>query len=76
MIAAVDKDACIGCGACPEFCPEVFKMEDDGLAVAYTNPVPSNLEASAKEAADGCPTDAIHVNQVRIGTLIETVKSG
>ena len=61
MIAAVDKDVCIGCGACPEFCQEVFKMEDDGLAVAYTNPVPSENEAAAKDAADGCPTDAIHV---------------
>jgi len=61
MIATVEKDACIGCGACPEFCPEVFKMEDDGFAVAYTSPVPSANEESAKEAADGCPTDAIHV---------------
>ena len=61
MFAEVDKDACIGCGSCPEFCPEVFKMEDDGLAVAYTNPVPSEFEASAKEAEEGCPTDAIKV---------------
>lgn len=62
MIAAVDKDKCIGCGACPEFCPEVFRMEDDGLAVTYTNPVPSEFEASAKEATEGYPTDAIEVN--------------
>ncbi len=61
MIAEVDKDVCIGCGACPEFCPEVFKMEDDGLAVAYTNPVPSDVEASAKEAAEGCPVSCITV---------------
>lgn len=59
MIAEVDKDECIGCEACPEFCPEVFKMEADGMAVAYTNPVPAELEASAKEAAEGCPVDAI-----------------
>ncbi|HWQ40583.1 MAG TPA: ferredoxin [Desulfosporosinus sp.] len=62
MIVEVEKDACIGCGNCPEFCPEVFKMDDDGIAVAYTNPVPSANESSAQEAADGCPTDAIHVN--------------
>lgn len=61
MFTEVDKDECIGCGACPEFCPEVFKMEDDGKAVAYTNPVPSKLEESAKEAAEGCPVDAITV---------------
>jgi ferredoxin len=61
MNAEVDKDTCIGCGACPEFCPEVFKIDDDGLAVAYTNPVPSEAEASAKEAEEGCPVDAITV---------------
>lgn len=61
MIAEVDKDTCIGCGACPEFCPEVFRMEDDGLAAAYTNPVPSEVEDAAKEAEEGCPVDAISV---------------
>jgi ferredoxin len=61
MIAEVDKGTCIGCGACPEFCPEVFKMEDDGLATAYTNPVPSQVEDAAKEAEEGCPVDAISV---------------
>ena len=25
MHAEVDKDTCIGCGACPDICPEVFK---------------------------------------------------
>ena len=61
MNAEVDKNTCIGCGACPATCPEVFKMDDDGLASAYTNPVPSELEDSAKEAEDGCPVDAITV---------------
>lgn len=61
MKASVDKDTCIGCGACPSICPEVFQMEDDGLATAYVNPVPSEVEATAQEAADACPVDAIHV---------------
>ncbi|MHB8124818.1 MAG: ferredoxin [Desulfitobacteriaceae bacterium] len=60
MITKVDKSTCIGCGACPSICPEVFQMNDEGLAEAYVNPVPSKLEASAQEAADGCPVDAIH----------------
>ena len=63
MFAEVDKDACIGCGACPDICPEIFKMEDDGLAAAYKNPVPSEHEESAKEAAEGCPTEAIHLEE-------------
>ena len=63
MFAEVDKDACIGCGACPDICPGIFKMEDDGLAAAYKNPVSSELEESAKEAAEGCPTEAIHLEE-------------
>lgn len=63
MIAKVDKDTCIGCGACPSICPEVFKLEDDGLATAYKNPVPHELEESAKEAAESCPTEAIHIEE-------------
>jgi len=58
MIAEVNQEDCIGCESCPEFCPEVFKMEF-GLAVAYTNPVPVEFEEAAKEAAEGCPAHCI-----------------
>ena len=61
MKAHVDKDTCIGCGLCPEICPEIFEMEDDGKAVASTDEVPENLESSAKEAEEQCPVAAITV---------------
>lgn len=60
MKANVDEN-CIGCGACASICPEVFRMNDEGLAEAYVDPVPSDVEESAQEAADGCPVDAIHI---------------
>lgn len=63
MFAEVDKDACIGCGACSDICPEIFKLEDDELAAAYKNPVPSELEDAAKEAAEDCPTEAIRLEE-------------
>ena len=28
----IDKDKCIGCGACVATCPDVFDFGDDGLA--------------------------------------------
>jgi len=59
MIAHVEKDACIGCEVCPTVCPEIFAMDEDGLAVAIKEQVPPDLEESAQEAADGCPTEAI-----------------
>jgi ferredoxin len=59
MIAHVEKEACIGCGACPSICPEVFVMDDDGLATTLQDQVPDEVEESAQEAADSCPTEAI-----------------
>ncbi len=61
MNASVDQDGCIGCGLCPDICPEVFRMNDDGLAEAYTNPVPEDVVESAQEAAESCPVDVITV---------------
>lgn len=61
MKAFVDKAVCIGCGACTGICPEIFEMEDDGLAVAKEGEVPAELEESAVEAQDGCPVSAITV---------------
>lgn len=59
MKAFVDKDICIGCGACTGICPEVFDMDDDGLAIAIKEELKNELEDSAAEAQDGCPVSAI-----------------
>ncbi|NLJ98538.1 MAG: ferredoxin [Tissierellia bacterium] len=61
MKAVVDKDLCIGCGLCPSICPEVFSMDDDGLAIAIDEEIDESLIDSAKEAEESCPVDAITV---------------
>lgn len=61
MKAFVDKDICIGCGACTGICPEIFDMDNDGLAVAIVEEVPTELQESAVEAQEGCPVSAIIV---------------
>jgi ferredoxin len=53
----VDADTCIACGACEETCPEVFEVED--YSVVKVDDVPADQEASALEAEEGCPVDAI-----------------
>ena len=61
MKAVVDKDVCIGCELCTSICPEVFSMDDDGLAVAIEDELDESLVESAKEAEDSCPVEAITV---------------
>lgn len=61
MKAVVDKDLCIGCELCTSICPEVFSMDDDGLAVAIDDELDESLIESAKEAEESCPTEAITV---------------
>ncbi len=61
MKAFVDKDLCISCGLCVQTCPDVFSWDDDDKAEAIDAEVPEELEEDVQEAADGCPTDAISV---------------
>lgn len=62
MKAIVDQDECIGCRVCIEMCPEVFKWDDD-KAIAYTNPVPEDVQGACQEAVDACPSEAITIEE-------------
>ncbi|MCX6750661.1 MAG: ferredoxin [Candidatus Pacearchaeota archaeon] len=53
----IDKDKCIGCGACSTTCQEVFEMGDDGKAQVKAN---AKKDAKCiKEAIKNCPVEAI-----------------
>jgi len=62
MKAKVDPDKCIGCELCTNICADVFKM-DGGVAVAFATPVPTEAEAACQEAKDGCPVEAISIEE-------------
>lgn len=59
MKADVNKDICIGCGACTAICPNVFEMDDDGHASVKTAVLNDADKDSAKDAAESCPVGAI-----------------
>ena len=63
MKAIVHRDACISCGLCVSVCPEVFEFDDEDISTVIQDPVESENEDCAREAADGCPTDAIHIEE-------------
>ncbi|MEM2187707.1 MAG: ferredoxin [Nitrososphaerota archaeon] len=68
----IDRDACIGCGACWALVPEFFEQNpDDGKSQVVekyrvggdpaVGEAPNNLLDDVKSAADGCPVGAIKV---------------
>ncbi len=59
MKATVDQDLCIGCGVCESVCPEVFQMNDEGLAEAIEGEINLADMENAKQAQIGCPVEAI-----------------
>lgn len=59
----VDKDVCIGCGACVAIAPSAFEFEDDGLAHVKDDfnyeSSDDDLKNDVMDALEGCPTGAI-----------------
>ena len=55
-MASVNKEKCIGCGACVSVCPDGFEIGDDGKAKV------KNANAKCiKEAKETCPVEAISI---------------
>ncbi len=59
MKVVVKRDNCIGCGICEGNCPEVFKLDDEGISTVICDDLSKVKEESINEAVDGCPTSAI-----------------
>lgn len=63
MKATVNKETCTGCELCVQTCPDVFQMDDDGLAKAVVDSVPDVAMETCREAAESCPVEAIALEQ-------------
>lgn len=59
MKTTVDQDTCIGCGLCPDLCPDVYEMRDDDKAHVIVDEVSSGSEECVQDAVEQCPVDAI-----------------
>ena len=57
----VDKELCIGCGACTSSYPELFEMGEDMKSRVKKKEVYGDEKHKAEEAVDICPVGAISV---------------
>lgn len=58
----IDRDACMGSGNCVFWAPDVFDLDDEGVA-AVRGPVAGH-EEEVRSAATNCPTSAIRIGGV------------
>ena len=74
MKARVNKDVCIGCGACTGIADNIFEIGDDGLAQTKCPYVQGQEEKMLKEISDdekdnvidayeSCPVGAIEISE-------------
>ena len=84
FVVEIDRKTCQGFGACVELCPQFYKLsETDGKSTMLKNSKKTmeedkvvkevfetdNLEC-AKQGAEACPYNAIHVTDVERGLKI------
>jgi len=54
---AINKKACLGCGACVSIAPKVFKIGEDGKSEVVDQN--GDSQETIQNAVDSCPVQAI-----------------
>lgn len=61
MKAKVDQDVCTGCGICAMLSPNVFEMNDEGVAEGSKCEIDDSDIKTAENALEQCPVAAITI---------------
>ena len=57
----IERSKCCGYGLCAALCPEIYKLDEGGIAYVDSDLVPEELLVAAREGAAACPAEAIVV---------------
>ena len=60
-LVIIDRAACMGSGNCVYWSPDVFDLDDDGIAIVVGET--AGHEDRVELAATNCPTSAIHFEE-------------
>lgn len=60
--ASIDADICVGHGLCALVAPQLFDLDDSGLAVVTAPELAPEQIIGAEEARDNCPVQAISLD--------------
>ena len=63
MKVLLNRDACIGCGACAALCENIFEIDNEGISVVKKEEVQGEDIELAKDAIESCPTGAIELEE-------------
>ncbi|MDG2039659.1 MAG: ferredoxin [Ilumatobacter sp.] len=63
MRVTIDADKCIGSGSCEMLTPEVFYLNNDGVAEVVIDSPGPELEVMVKMAVDACPAKCIRMEE-------------
>ena len=61
LTVKIEREKCCGYGICAEICPDVFKLDENGIVYVENEIVPEGLEETAREGAEACPQAALKV---------------
>jgi ferredoxin len=56
---AVDRELCVGSGACEALAPDVFEVDDDGVLVVHRSEPAADELGDVEDAVRACPTRAL-----------------
>ena len=58
-MVSIDKEKCIGCGACAATAPDCFEIDEEEMKAKVKQGC--KCDAKCKEAIENCPVDAINI---------------
>ena len=61
-----DRSRCCGYGLCAALCPEVYKLDAEGLVYIEGDLIAVEFQAGAREGVAACPAEALTIETVSV----------